>query len=194
MLYDKQEGSFKELDTRRYAIVDLNYHSGLVYINHYRDGTMYTGASPFINSECSCVEVFDKNGTAMKRLGIINTNSGYIILYSTKKVSKLKKAFESIAKYRHIDNIEVVRDGCSAIEFNDIDSVARYIQSISTKIPTNSGYIYIHLFSGGYRVSEACLYIDCYQEIKFQTFKTSISFDNKHINGLFNICSKFEGG
>ena len=192
MLYDKQEGCFKVLDTKRYAIVDMDNHTGSIYINHYKDGTIYTGASPFINSECSCVEVFDKNGTAMQRLGLINFNSECLILYSTKKVSKLKKAFESIARHGHIDNIEVVCHGYSTVKFDDIDSVMTYIQSVSTKNRNYQGYIYIHLLSDGFRVSEVCLYKDFQQVIKFKTFKTMVSFDNKCVNDLFNLCIKFD--
>ena len=133
MLYDKQEGCFTVLDNKRYAIVDMNNPTGIIYVNHYKDGTMYTGTSPFVNAECSCIETFSRHENEMQRLGLINFNSEYLILYSTKKVSKLKRVFESIAKHGHIDNIEVACHGYSSVKFDDIDSVMTYIQSVSTK-------------------------------------------------------------
>lgn len=190
MLYDKQEGCFKVLDTKRYAIVDMDNHTGSIYINHYKDGTIYTGASPFVNAECSCVEAFVKSDTSMKRLGLINYDSECLILYSTKKISKLKKAFESIAKHSNIDHIEVVYSEHSTVGLDSINGVVEHIKTLSSI--NDMGYIYIHLFSNGFRVSDVCLYKKGYQSIKFQTFKTVVSFDNKCVSDLFNLCIKFD--
>ena len=191
MLYDKKEGCFKVLDTKRYSIVDIDDRSGVIYVNHYKDGAMYTGTSPFVNSECSCIETFSKNGSEMQRIGLINFNTGYIILYTTKKVSKLKKAYTSIAKNLPFTKAEVALEGREALTFSSIAEVSDCMNSLKSSY--YKGYFYIKLYCGEDRIAEDCFYKK-ENNIAFQTFTSSVSLDNTHVNEFLVLSGRYENG
>ena len=185
MLYDKQDGCFKEFDDKRYLIVDVSKYDKL-YIHHDKDGGVYESDSPTLNSRFSCIEYFNRNGVDLKRLGLINLDTGYILLFSTKKVSKLKKAFDKVADNRHITYTE--------LEFSD-RLISTYkvseVESFIRNTP-HTGYIHMHIISDGHKVAEGCFYKDFVGSVKFESLKSYITFFNGYISDIFEMCSKFD--